>query len=157
MDGTKLAQSPSMGRFLVVDDDRSTVRAMATLLEQDGHEVVAMTSGKEALEALRSGSAFDAVVTDFQMPGVDGGTVTRQARKSLPHACIVVTQRGHADEPGLREAGACIVLEKPIAYDALQRIIRACRAGGEPGDPSCLCRARERQSAVERNDDLRPG
>jgi CheY-like chemotaxis protein len=127
-----------MGRFLVVDDDHFTVHAMATLLRQDGHDVVAMTSGKEAVDALHGGREFDAVVTDFQMPGVDGSCVARQARRCLPGACVVVTERGHADEGDLHAAGACAVLEKPIQYDALQRVIKECRANGGRGGLSCL-------------------
>src|SRR5450755_1371454 len=116
-----------MGRILVVDDDHTTVEAMATLLGQDGHEVEAFTSGKEAIAALRSGRAFDVVVTDLEMPVVDGATVTRAARESSPNACIVVTDQGAAAPSDLQDAGACVVLEKPIEYEAVHHAIGACR------------------------------
>ena len=138
--GTHLADSPAMGRILVVDDDSSTVEAMATLLGQDGHEVQRFTSGKEAVAALRGDRAFDVVITDLEMPVVDGAAVTRAARESSPTACIVVTNRGVANTPRLEDDGACLVLEKPIEYEAMHRAILACRAVGGHAGPRCARR-----------------
>jgi CheY-like chemotaxis protein len=129
-----------MGRVLVVDDDHSTVEAMARLLGQDGHEVQAFTSGKEAVAAVQSGHAFDVVITDFEMPVVDGAAVTRAARESSPTACIVVTNRGVADRNRLEDDGACLVLEKPLEYEAMHRAIAACRAAGGHAGPRCARR-----------------
>ena len=130
-----------MGRVLVVDDDHSTVEAMATLLRQDGHEVHGFTSGKEAVAALLGGRAFDAVITDFAMPVVDGAAVTRAARESSPTACIVVTNRGVANKGRLEDEGACFILEKPIDYDAMHRAIASCRAVGGHAGPRCALRS----------------
>src|ERR1039457_7006007 len=112
-----------MGRVLVVDDDHSTVEAMAMLLGQDGHQVQGFTSGKEAVAALRGGHTSDVVITDFEMPVVDGAAVTRAARESSPTACIVVTNRGAANRSRLEDDGACLVLEKPIEYEVMHREI----------------------------------
>jgi len=128
-----------MGRILVVDDDHSTVEAMATLLGQDGHEVEAFTSGKEAIAAMRS-RPFDVVVTDLEMPVVDGATVIRAAREASPNACIVVTDQGAAAPKDLEDAGACLVLEKPIEYEAVHHAIAACRAVGGHAGPRCAKR-----------------
>jgi CheY-like chemotaxis protein len=131
-----LALSPwdTMGRILVIDHNDSTVVAMTTLLHQDGHEVEAYTSGNEAIATLQGGRAFDVIVTAFHGPTVDGAAVTRAARESLPDACIVVTHQGRADPGVLRGAGACVVLEKPIQYDAMLVAIAACRAQGGHAD-----------------------
>jgi CheY-like chemotaxis protein len=127
-----------MARFLVVDDDHSTVSALTTLLQQDGHEVASMTSGREAVSALRGGGKFDVVVTDFEMPAVDGTAVARAARASSPDACILVLGRGRADPHTLREAGACALLEKPIQYEALHGVVATCRKHGGRGGPQCV-------------------
>ena len=79
--GTIVAGCAAMGRILVVDDDSSTVWAMTMLLRQDGHQVVSFTSGYDAVSALRVGPPFDAVVTDFEMPSVNGVAVARAARE----------------------------------------------------------------------------
>src|SRR5439155_74044 len=60
-------------RILVVDDDAVKRPAMRLLLERDGHEVVAVENGLEAIERLGPASErFDAVVTDLQMPRLGG-------------------------------------------------------------------------------------
>src|SRR5207247_8628989 len=56
-------------RILVVDDDAVIRQAMRLLLEREGHEVVAVENGLEAMQPLGPASdRFDAVVTDLQMP-----------------------------------------------------------------------------------------
>ncbi len=119
-----------MGHVLIVDDDSSTVNAMATVLRQDGHEVDSFTSGHEAIATLRSGLAFDAVITDLQVPFVDGVAIARAARAYSPNACILVTHRGRADSLQLSQAGACATVEKPIHYDGVLSVIEACHARG---------------------------
>jgi CheY-like chemotaxis protein len=122
-----------MARILVVDDDPSNVTALGRLLEDDGHEVAAFTAGAGAVEALSTGS-FDAVVTDLEMPHVDGHAVVRTARETHPHACVVVvTAKAHQAWPALVEAGACIIADKPLEYDEVTRAIADCRARGGPG------------------------
>lgn len=141
-----------MGRILVVDHDHSTVRAMTLLLRQDGYEVEPFSSGYSAVVALQSGRTFDAVVTDFEMPSVDGAAVARAARASSSNACIVVTDRGRADPVRLLAAGACVVLEKPIQYDAVHQVIAACRANDGYGGPLCA-RLRRRSGLGEKSSD----
>jgi DNA-binding response OmpR family regulator len=120
-------------RFLVIDDDRSTVNGMTLLLRGDGHEVSGFTIGAEAVAALAV-ERFDAVVTDLEMPGVDGFAVARTARAHQRGACVAVvsacTNGAHA---ALAEAGACIVVDKPVDYDSLTRAIAACQAHGGAG------------------------
>jgi DNA-binding NtrC family response regulator len=121
-----------MARFLVVDDDHPTVSGMARLLTGDGHEVLPLTAGADAVEALSRGS-FDAVVTDLEMPHVDGHHVVRATRANHPEAClVVVTARPDVHGPRLIDAGVCIIADKPVDYEALTKSIRECRAGGGP-------------------------
>lgn len=122
-----------MPRFLVVDDDPAAARAMSQLLRQDGHEVVTHTAGADAVDALPDG-AFDAVLTDLEMPHVDGHAVVKAAREHQPHACLVVaTVRANDEYHRLVDAGACIVADKPFEYDEITHEVHACRARGGPG------------------------
>src|SRR5204862_76579 len=67
-------------RILVVDDDAVNRQAMRLLLEREGHEVVAVENGLEAIERLGPASdRFDAVVTDLQMPRLGGRAPARPA------------------------------------------------------------------------------
>ncbi len=129
-----------MPRFLVVDDDPSTVKAMTQLLTDDGHVVTPFTAGADAVKAL-SRDAFDVVVTDLEMPDTNGHAVVQAARAHAPNACIIVTStRGRENEATL--AGACMVADKPIDYDAITQAVGACRTrGGPPTNGRCHLRS----------------
>jgi CheY-like chemotaxis protein len=132
-----------MARFLVVDDDESTVKGMTRLLTSDGHDVAAFTAGADAINALER-QPFDAVVTDLDMPHIDGHEVVRAARQHQPDACVVVvTARADETQAALAEAGACIIANKPVDYDDLTKTIAECRTSGRPGaHDRCSMRSR---------------
>ncbi len=72
-------------RILVVDDDAVNRQAMRLLLEREGHEVVAVENGLEAIERLGPASdRFDAVVTDLQMPRLGGRALYEQLQEQRP-------------------------------------------------------------------------
>ena len=117
-----------MARFLVVDDDPSTVRGMTQLLLADGHTVAPFTAGADAVGALAH-EPFDVVVTDLEMPVVDGYEVVRAAHARLPEACVVVTTASaKASRDALIGAGANMVADKPFDYDELMYAIAKCLA-----------------------------
>ena len=73
-------------QILCVDDDAQSLKVRKVLLESHGFVVATASSGPEGLRAIRS-RAFDAVVLDYHMPGMDGGEVARETKKwdcSLP-------------------------------------------------------------------------
>lgn len=138
-----------MPRFLVVDDEPVTVEGVSRLLIEDGHEVSPFTHGADAVEAL-SGGSYDVVLTDLDMPEVDGHAVVRTARARQPHACVVVvTGRAEEERDALAEAGACIVADKPIDYDAITRAVEECHlSGGRAGRGTCPARGDEPEPLV---------
>jgi len=72
-------------RVLVVDDDAVNRQAMVMLLQREGHDVVAVENGLEAMQRLNDPSApFDAVVTDLQMPRLGGRAMYEQLVDSKP-------------------------------------------------------------------------
>jgi CheY-like chemotaxis protein len=78
-------------RVLVVDDDAVNRQAMVMLLQREGHDVVAVENGLEAMERLGSrggggdsGATFDAVVTDLQMPRLGGRAMYEQLVDTRP-------------------------------------------------------------------------
>lgn len=96
-------------RVLVVDDSPLTRELLVSLLESVGYEIVQAADGAEALERL-SREVVDVVVTDLEMPQVDGLELTRRLKvhptlKSLP--VVIVTTRGsEQDRRRGMEAGA---------------------------------------------------
>jgi len=83
-------------RILVVDDNETNRRVLATHLAHAGYEVVLASGGREALgsmrEAVGRSRPFDIVLADFQMPEMDGGMLGRQinADSHLSHARVVL-------------------------------------------------------------------
>lgn len=97
---TPAAALPHM-RILVVDDDAVNRQAMVLLLQREGHDVVAVENGLEAMERMGGGagrpdrgSAFDAIVTDLQMPRLGGRAMYEQlvtGRPDLARRFVFVT------------------------------------------------------------------
>lgn len=90
------------------------------LLEAEGAEVVVTGSGREAA-ALGSQGRFDVLLTDLGLPDVPGDTVIRQIVATAPRRPWIVVVTGY-EEPFMsraREAGANVVLTKPIAWSTL--------------------------------------
>jgi len=82
-------------RILVVDDDAVNRQAMVLLLEREGHDIVAVENGLEAMERLGDrNAAFDAIVTDLQMPRLGGRAMYEQlvdGRPELAKRFVFVT------------------------------------------------------------------
>jgi CheY-like chemotaxis protein len=130
-------------RVLIVDDHTPTVEALGGLLGREGWEVSPCTTAEGALKALAE-SAFDVIITDFEMPVLMGDAIVRATREQQPHACIVVLSAlidRHA--PTLASAGACILAGKPLEYTGVVSELAACRARGGPGESGgCHMRAK---------------
>ena len=119
-----------MGQVLLVDDDRAVLYALGEVLRDRGHQVVAVTSGREALAAL---DQADAVLTDLAMPEMDGmellsAALARDA--TLP----VVLLTAHGSERvavSAMKAGAYDYLRKPFDIDevavVMERALEARR------------------------------
>ena len=72
-------------RILVVDDDAINRQAMVLLLEREGHQVVAVENGVEAMDRLGDrDTSFDAIVTDLQMPRLGGRAMYEQLVSGRP-------------------------------------------------------------------------
>jgi DNA-binding response OmpR family regulator len=82
-------------RVLVVDDEQSLAKVVASYLQRDGHEVACVFDGQAALEAARR-EPPDVVVLDLGLPGLDGIEVCRQLRTFTD--CYVVMLTARADE-----------------------------------------------------------
>ncbi|WP_279164592.1 response regulator transcription factor [Thermus scotoductus] len=113
-------------RILVVDDEESILVPLDFLLRKAGHEVVLARTGEEAWESLSQG-AFDLLVLDLMLPGMDGFAVLERA-KALPQRpkVLVLTARGQeADRAKALALGAEAFMAKPFAtQDLLAQVER---------------------------------
>ena len=85
---------------LLVDDEEIVRTATAEMIRDLGHEVVEAASGPEALTRLRDGLSVDVVITDYMMPGMNGGALARSVAKSFPSVpvLLITGYTGPADE-----------------------------------------------------------
>jgi DNA-binding response OmpR family regulator len=77
------------GKLLVVDDEPSLRDSLREILEQEGHQVSTAESGEEAL-AILSVDAFDLILLDLKMKGIDGLEVMREAKEARPDAIVIM-------------------------------------------------------------------
>src|SRR5580704_5678960 len=73
----------SAPRVLVVDDDRSTTTIVSKVLAAHGYDVDVANNGQSALALIRR-NGYDLAVVDYQMPGMNGVELFRQARIEQP-------------------------------------------------------------------------
>jgi signal transduction histidine kinase/CheY-like chemotaxis protein len=107
-------------RILLVDDDPAVRDTTRALLVEAGHDVTAAASATEALELLRSGFAFDLLVTDVAMPVTDGGSLAEDARQITPGLPVLFITGYAKDDALVRWEGRdARTLDKPYTGTAL--------------------------------------
>jgi EAL domain-containing protein (putative c-di-GMP-specific phosphodiesterase class I) len=124
----RAAESTSL---LLVDDDEAVLKMTTRLLERRGYRVVACSNGADALACLQR-ETFDCMVSDIQMPGIDGVRLLRAVR-DLDLDLPVVLVTGNPDVETAASAveyGAFQYLIKPVGNDRLDQMVeRAANAG----------------------------
>jgi len=116
--------SDNKRHLLLVDDEESLRSVVAERLTDEGFEVVQASSGETALQAL-DGFAFDVIVSDLRLPGVDGRQVIDAALTRYPGiVAIVVTGYGTVkDAVDLIKLGAADFIAKPFQFDELMHVL----------------------------------
>jgi PAS domain S-box-containing protein len=118
----RLALASSGQRILVVDDNETNRRVLLTQLSHAGYEVTLASGGREALATMRSalGAArpFDAVLTDFQMPDMDGAMLGERIN-SDPHlsrarVVLLTSMDRHGEHRRFAAMGFAGCLSKPV-------------------------------------------
>lgn len=89
-------------RVLIADDDQAVRELLRRALEDHGYTVHAASTGNEAIEAFRaSGTRFDLVLCDCDMPGLSGPRTLAALRELAPNVpCLLMTGQGEGPEPG---------------------------------------------------------
>ncbi|MCC6508506.1 MAG: sigma-54-dependent Fis family transcriptional regulator [Pirellulaceae bacterium] len=110
----------SLGKVIIVDDERSMGELLVTDLRLRGYSPLAFTAAAPALEYVRA-HPVDVVLTDVRMPGTDGLELCAQLHTLLPHLpVIVMTAFGSMDTAvAALRSGAYDFLTKPIESDLL--------------------------------------
>ena len=112
-------------RLLLIEDDESLCLSLSYQLRQDGFAPETCHDGEEGLLWARQ-QAYDLILLDRMLPGMDGLTLLRQLRREGIHTPVIfLTALGQlSDKTGGLDAGADDYIVKPFAYDELLARIR---------------------------------
>lgn len=133
LQGSSAAYSASKTeRILLIDDDPILLRVVKQILEADGHQVTVADGGRHGIntfaENLTAGMPFGIVITDFNMPDVDGEEVARAIKKTMADVPVVLlTASGYGAEQGHQSPYFDVVLNKPTTAGDLRSAIAKCR------------------------------
>jgi len=117
-----------MARILLAEDDAATRDLVQRALGHEGHEVTVTQDGGEALEKLQAApTRFDVLVTDVQMPGLDGIALVEKGFALNPKLRVVLMS-GFADELGRADhlkARISRVITKPFTLEQIRSAVKA--------------------------------
>jgi len=117
--------SEDKSQILLIDDEAIALSNLKHVLEREGHEVVTCMNGESGLAEMET-TAFDLVLTDLRMPGIDGMGVLRHIRESTPDVPVIMIT-GHASldsAVNAMKAGAYHYIAKPFRLDEVREVVR---------------------------------
>ena len=112
-----------MARIMAVDDSASMRQMVGLTLKSAGHDVISASDGDEALKLAKDGATVDLVITDVNMPNMDGITLVRELRqlpqyKGVPLLVLTTDASVERKNEG-RAAGATGWIVKPFNPERL--------------------------------------
>ena len=128
-------ETKPMARVLIADDEDSMRKLVARAITLDGHEAIAAQDGAEALEILvREEGGFDLLLTDIQMPVMDGIALALSAARDFPQMTILL-MTGFAEQrerASNLEAIVHDVITKPFSVADIRTAVADALAARRP-------------------------
>jgi len=103
---------------LIVDDDPAVLEVVVAMLEELGCEVISAPSGADALDRLRQNQKISILITDINMPGMDGHELAELARRRKPELKILQLS---GREP---RRGGLPMIRKPFSFEELADVMQ---------------------------------
>ena len=121
----RLTAEKQMKEILVVDDDKELLALFKRILNRNGIEAHCVESGEAALEQIKE-RTFSLMITDFNMPGLDGLELSRKGMAIAPLMPIIMNTGGISAKiiREAKEIGIAKVLAKPFLAEELLETIR---------------------------------
>ena len=117
-----MAVKTDIKKILVADDDASVRKLLNIFLTYLGYDVHCVSDGEEAMIAIEKDN-YSLLITDYEMPKINGIELTKKARNLMPSMPII----GISGLPTCRKefltAGATIFMEKPITPSILKKAL----------------------------------
>ena len=127
----------TLARLLIVDDNATVREIVAEQMEDIGYEIVAVESGAAALARLDAGDRIDLVVSDLSMPGMDGLTLIREAKRRRPELPAILLTGNAASiaeiATDVAVSGDFSLLHKPIQARQLAECVAALLGSADKG------------------------
>jgi DNA-binding response OmpR family regulator len=114
-------------RILIIDDEENIRRVTRLTLEAAGYEVVEAGDGEQGMEAFGDGSAWDAVLLDQRMPGMDGLEILRLIKEGAAGSRVIMTTAYASIELAVdaMKLGATDFVRKPMTPEILRNAVAA--------------------------------
>jgi len=128
-----------MATILCIDDEAFILRIYSTLLEHNGYKVLTALDGPTGIALTRS-HAIDAVVSDFNMPGMDGNQVAQVLKKEQPTLPVVLWSGCPEEIPESRRPCGNLLLNKGDGPETLlptiEKILKDSASNKRSTEPS---------------------
>ena len=108
-------------KLLVVDDNPDILELLSSAMKLFGHTVDTACDGVDAI-SLQSNNRYDAVITDADMPRMDGFSLCRIVKEQSP-GIRIIGMSGVCGEKAFRNAGADVCLSKPFSISELREAV----------------------------------
>ncbi|HMK61051.1 MAG TPA: sigma-54 dependent transcriptional regulator [Dissulfurispiraceae bacterium] len=117
--------SAALGCILLVDDEINTLKVLTAILKDSGYDVTSARTAEEGLDKA-SKIAFDAVITDYKLPGINGIMFLQELKRKAPHLPVVMLTAFGSIEMAVEamKIGAFNYISKPVNPDELLTVMR---------------------------------
>jgi DNA-binding response OmpR family regulator len=114
-------------KVLIIDDEPHIRQMMRLTLEASGYDVDEAGSGEECLATFGAGRAYDVVILDQKMPGLDGLATLKRMKERTPEACVLMVTAFGSIELAVdaMKLGAADFLRKPMTPETLRGAVAA--------------------------------
>ena len=116
-----------MARILLADDDAATRDLVQRALALDGHQVIVTQDGAEALDEIKASKGkIDLLISDVQMPGVDGITLVEKAVGAAPRLKVILMSgfTGELERADHLKSRIARVVTKPFTLEEMRNVVR---------------------------------
>jgi two-component system response regulator PilR (NtrC family) len=115
----------SKGNILVVDDEKSMREILQIFLANEGYNISLANNGKSATEAVKK-DIFDLVITDMNMPKVDGMELLKNIKEITPDTVVVFITAFGTTESAVEamKHGAYDYIQKPFQMDDIRLVVK---------------------------------
>ena len=112
-------------KILIVEDEKVTLRNLEYILKKEGYEVIATTSGTNALKLLQENN-FDLVLTDLKLEKVDGIEILEKCKKISPDTEVIIITAYATISSAIEsmKKGAFYYLPKPFKLEDVKKLVK---------------------------------